>query len=348
MRDSSSTHHIIYGAGAVGGTLGLLLHQSGRRVTLVSRPAIAEAAARQGGVRFIRAGREELVRVEIVTDPAAVRPVGPARLHFTMKAGDLAPAIVRARETLGAATPVVTWQNGLRAEKEAHAAFPDLIGGIVRGTSTMLVPGEVRIRTPGILIVGRYPPREEGPLDVALDDLVADLVAAGYDAVASPDIRSDKALKLLVNLFSGAGPLVRVDGSPTPNLIQVECQVVREGAGILRAAGIPFSPLSGRGDDVGVMLRHIAARHPRPPTSDGVHNSTWQNLNTPGRRLENGYMNGEIVVIARSIGRDAPWNARLLALLDRTHAAGGGPGAMTDQELGACFADLPPPPPLAG
>jgi len=37
-----------------------------------------------------------------------------------------------------------------------------------------------------------------------------------------------------------------------------------------------------------------------------VHNSTWQNLHTPGRRLENDFMNGEIVTLAERLGLTAP------------------------------------------
>lgn len=347
MRDSSAAHHIIYGAGAVGGTLGVLLHRAGRRVTLVGRPALADAVARQGGLRFIEAGRPELVPVEVVTDPAQVRPDGAPRVHFTMKAGDLAAALARARETLGAGVPVVTWQNGIRAEAAAHEIFVDLIGGIVRATSTMLTPGEVRIRAPGIMIIGRFPPRVDTLADEAVLALQDDLRAAGYDAVTSPDIRSDKALKLLVNLFSGAGPLVRVDGSPTPNLTRVECNIVREGARVLSRAGIRFEALSGRGDDLLTMLNHLATRPHRPPASDGVHNSTWQNLNTPGRRLENDVMNGEIVALARRHGEFAPWNARLLELLDEVSAARRGPEPWTDAEFGAHFEELAEPPPFS-
>lgn len=347
MRDSSPAHHIIYGAGAVGGTLGILLHRSRACVTLVSRPPVADAARRAGGLHFREAGREERVAVDIVTDPGAVVVRGAPRVHFTMKAGDLAPALRRTATVFGVDVPVVTWQNGIRAEAEAHALFADVIGGIVRGTSTMLAPGEVRIRAPGILIVGRYPPRTGGE-DTALAALRDELAAAGYDAVVTPDIRSDKALKLLVNLFSGAGPLVRSDGAPTPELTRVECQVVTEGARVLTAAGIPFVALSGRGDDVPTMLRHIAGRQPRPPAGDGVHNSTWQNLSTPGRRLENGYMNGEILALARTAGLGAPWNERLLAVLEEVHASGGGPGVMTDAEFGKRFADLTEEPLYAG
>lgn len=346
MSTTEFNHYLILGAGAVGGAMGALLSRSGQSATLVGRPALCQAVARQGGLRLVEAGRESLIPVAVHATLEGVEWRGRPVLCLAMKAGDLAEALPAARRRLPDDTLTITWQNGIRAEAEAAPVFPNLLGGIVRATSTMLVPGEVRIRTPGVLIIGRYPaPRAGG--DPELDTVVADLGRAGYDAVVSSDIRSDKALKLLVNLFSGASPLVRLDGRSAPELTRVECNVLIEGAQILRAAGMPFEARAPRGDDVPTMLRHLRERRPRPATADRVHNSTWQNLHTPGRRLENDYMNGEIVALARSQGRGAPWNARLLDLLNETQARHAGPGAFDDVAFGARFADLPDPEPFA-
>lgn len=337
-------HYIVLGAGAVGGTLGALLARSGRRVTLVGRPALVEAVRRQNGLHHIVAGEKRLVRLEAVSGIAEVEP-GPAILFVTVKAGDLSPALEAARVVIPRETLVVTWQNGIRAEETALPLFPNLLGGIVRATSTMIVPGEVRIRNPGILIVGRAPAAIPGATDPEVERVAGDLRAAGFDAAVSPDIRADKALKLLLNLISGASPLVKLDGEPKPNLTRVEKAILIEGARVLTAAGIPAWAASGKGDDVATMLRHLAGRQPRPKALDSVHNSTWQNLATPGRRLENDFMNGEIVRLARERRLGAPWNERLLSILEEVHGRGAGPNSYSDGELGACFEDLAPPPP---
>ena len=222
--------------------------------------------------------------------------------------------------------------------------FPELLGGVVRATSTMLKPGEVRIRTPGILILGRWPRGPAGD-DPILETMRTDLVNAGFDAVTSPDIVADKGLKLVVNLFSGVSPLVLADGSAMPAAARLERNVVIEGARILKAAGIPFHPAGGRGDDVTAMLKHLAGRAARNRTLDGVHNSTWQNLHHAGRRLENDYMNGEIVRLAEGLGRAAPWNQRLLDLLAEVHDRQLGPNALGDDELASRLVDLTDPSP---
>lgn len=338
-------HYIIHGAGAVGGTMGALLARAGFHVTLVARPRVVAAIAVQGGLKLVEAGVPAIVPVRAVDRIERVEADARPVVCFTMKAGDLAPALPAARTALGAHATAVTWQNGIRAEREAEGYFPDLVGGIVRATSTMLDPGEVRIRTPGILVLGRWPKGRGDGGDDTLAAIHADLVAAGFDAVISPDIAADKGLKLLVNLFSGVSPLVSADGTAMPSAARLERNVVIEGARILRAAGIPFHPAGGRGDDVTTMLAHLAGRAVRHRTEDGVHNSTWQNLHHAGRRLENDYMNGEIVSLAAGLRREAPWNRRLLDLLLDVHARGLGPNALTDAELAVRLADLDDPDP---
>ncbi|HEX7879922.1 MAG TPA: 2-dehydropantoate 2-reductase N-terminal domain-containing protein, partial [Candidatus Eisenbacteria bacterium] len=338
-------HYIIHGAGAVGGTMGALLARAGFQVTLVARPAVVEAIAAQGGLRLIAAGVPGIIAVRAVDRIERVEPAGHPVVCFTMKAGDLAPALPAARAALGTGVAAVTWQNGIRAEHQAEEHFTDVVGGIVRATSTMLDPGEVRIRTPGILVLGRWPEGRKGVTDDRVETIRADLVTAGFDAVVSPRIAADKGLKLLVNLFSGVSPLVAADGTAMPATARLERNVVIEGARILKAVGIPFHPAGGRGDDVTTMLAHLAGRSVRHRTEDGVHNSTWQNLHHAGRRLENDFMNGEIVSLAAGLGEAAPWNRRLLDLLVEVHGRGLGPNALTDSELAARLTDLADPDP---
>ncbi|MDZ4803980.1 MAG: 2-dehydropantoate 2-reductase N-terminal domain-containing protein [Candidatus Eisenbacteria bacterium] len=339
---STPPHYVIHGAGAVGGSMGAILARSGRRVTLVARPAVVTAIRAQRGLSLVCAGTATLVPLEAVTRIDEITPGPNIRLLLTMKAGDLQSALPLASAALGAGTPTVTWQNGIRAEASAHSWFPDLLGGIVRATSTMLTPGEVRIRTPGILILGRWPHGRAAD-DPFLDAVIADLINAGFDAVASPDIVADKGLKLVVNLFSGVSPLVRADGSAMPAAARLERNVIIEGARILKAAGIAFHPAGGRGDDVTAMLAHLAGRAARHGTFDGVHNSTWQNLHHPGRRLENEYMNGEIITLAARLGRAAPWNQCLLDLLTEAHERALGPNALGDDELAVRLVGLTDP-----
>ncbi len=344
FQPSATRHYVIYGAGAVGGSMGALLARAGFRVTLVARPSVVAAIETQGGLSLVSGGVTSLIPIEAVTQIDHVTRLEEMRLFMTMKAGDLRPALPLAQAALGADVPIVTWQNGIRAEAEAHPYFSNLMGGIVRATSTLLTPGEVRIRVPGILILGRWPKGGTDP-DPLVDDVVNDLVRAGFDAVLSPDIVADKGLKLLVNLFSGVSPLVRAVGTAMPAAARLERNVVLEGARVLKAAGISFHPAGGRGDKVTTMLAALAGRSVRHGNQDGIHNSTWQNLHHAGRRLENDYMNGEIVRLAAREGLAAPWNQRLLNLLIEMHERGTGPNVLADDELAARLSDLTDPEP---
>src|SRR3954454_7146468 len=63
---------VILGAGAVGGTVGGLLHDSGHEVVLVARGAHA-AAMRSDGLRLATPDRVITVSAEVVDDPAALK-----------------------------------------------------------------------------------------------------------------------------------------------------------------------------------------------------------------------------------------------------------------------------------
>jgi 2-dehydropantoate 2-reductase len=231
--------------------------------------------------------------------------------------------------------PLVTWQNGIRAEETAAPFCSRLLGGVVRFTATRLEAGEVRLRAPGGLIVGRYP---EGP-DPLARALVEDLERAGFQAHESPDIRADKALKLLVNLVSGPPVLLRRTGKE-PVLARVQVTLLEEARGILERAGFHPHPASGYGQTVEDLLAHFRAGGSAPDTSGGVYNSTWQNLHHRRPLLENDFYHGEVVRLGRSMGIDAPVNARALELLEEVREKGLGPEPFDRETFRARFEDV--------
>ena len=100
----------IYGAGAIGGYLGVRLALAGEDVTLIARgPHLAAMEA--NGVRLL-AGAEELVaRPRCVEDPAEAGPQD--YLFLTLKAHQLTAVVDRIPPLLGPQTAVVTAQNGI-------------------------------------------------------------------------------------------------------------------------------------------------------------------------------------------------------------------------------------------
>jgi len=325
--------YAIMGAGGVGSALAGYLARRGHRVLVAARPGHVRAIAAQGGLRVV--SREETFLARVEAAPAIPASLPPeAVLFLTVQAHDVAPAL-DALGDLPALHPVVTWQNGIRAEETAAPRCPRLYGGVVRFTATLLEPGEVRLRAPGTLILGRHP---QGTDDTAAG-VVADLAAAGFTAAVSADIRADKALKLLVNLVSGPPVLVRRTGRE-PVLAAVQVAILEEAVRVLEAAGIRAAPASGLGQPVEALLAHFRRGGSAPDTTGGVYNSTWQNLHHHRPRLENDFYHGEIVRLGRRFGVPTPVNARALSLLEEVRASGSGPEPWDVDAFRARFLDV--------
>jgi 2-dehydropantoate 2-reductase len=325
--------YVIYGAGAVGSALAAYLARRGHPVIAVARPAHVEAIRAGGGIRVISRDETFLAPVEAATGLPAELPA-EAVLFLTVQATGVTEA-AKAIAVAARSRPVVTWQNGIRAEESAAPFCPRLFGGVVRFTATLLDPGEVRLRRPGQLIVGRHP-RGRDPLAAAM---VADLAAGGFTAAESPEIGADKALKLLVNLVSGPPVLMKRTGVE-PALARVQVAVLEEGRRAFEAAGIRAEPASGLGQGVEELLARFRAGGSPPDTRGGIYNSTWQNLHHRRPRLENDFYHGEIVRLSRVHGLTAPVNERVLALLEEARERGLGPERMDPAAFRSRFEDL--------
>ena len=72
MGAEQRTRYIIFGAGAVGSTIGGLLVRAGFDVVLVARPAYAEALRR--GMRILQDGEEIAFKADAVTAAAELVP----------------------------------------------------------------------------------------------------------------------------------------------------------------------------------------------------------------------------------------------------------------------------------
>jgi len=100
----------IYGAGAIGGFLGVQLARSGQTVTLIARGQHL-AAIRAHGLRLRMGGESQLVRPACTDDP---NKVGPQDfIILAVKAHSLPAIVEHLPQLLGPQTAVVTASNGI-------------------------------------------------------------------------------------------------------------------------------------------------------------------------------------------------------------------------------------------
>jgi 2-dehydropantoate 2-reductase len=331
---------VILGAGAVGGTVGGLLHDSGHEVVFVARGGHA-AAIRSQGLRLATPTRSLTVRAEVVDDPARLELRRDDVLLLTTKTQDTT-ALLDAVAHLPvdgrpAATtlPVFCVQNGVANERIAARRFADVHGVVVMLPAVLLEPGKVEAQGApysGLLDVGRWPVGT-----TAVDDVVS-LALAGSNLVSRPtaDVMRWKYAKLLRNLGNAIEALCGHDTDDD----DAEMAVVRdldrrlrdEAEACFTAAGIDWV-----GDDEWVERRRDQVQ---PAAVDGrvrVGGSSWQSLARGLGSIEADFLNGEIALLGRQYAVPTPANVTLQVLANRAARLGAPPGGMRPGDIVAAI-----------
>jgi len=314
--------YVIIGAGAVGGTIGGLLAEAGRDVTLVARGAHLDAI-RERGLILRSPGGAMTWRGPAIDRPGGQPLPADSVLVLTVKSQDTAAALaawadtpVDGGGTAGERLPVFLAQNGVANEPAALRLFARVHPVCVWLPATHLEPGVVVASGhphPGMLHLGRYPSGSDHTTEMVADDLTA----AGFVAPVHDDVMRWKYGKLLGNLGNGLQALL---GQDIPE--ELAERVRAEGVAALAAAGIahttPEEEAAERGDKV------------RGRPVDGEERaggSTWQSLARGAGSAEVDHLNGEIVLLGRLHGVPTPANAAVAlavrrAVVERIPAGG--------------------------
>ena len=297
----------IFGAGAIGAYLGVRLSAAGVPVVMVGRQRLVDAAADLRAIDLAgnehRAGNDLLVG----TKPSVLRGVDVCLV--TVKSRDTIDAGRAIGPVLGAATTVVSFQNGLRNV----ARLRDVVGAPVLGGMVgfnVLWEDDVTLRqaTKAPLIAGD---------DNALRGFAAACEKAGVDLRLREDIDDVMAGKLLLNLNNGVCAVAGVsiaESIRSRTLRWCFAQLMREGLRVMKTAGLHPKGIVGLPPAAiarlltlpnAIVLRvakSMVAIDPR------ARSSTLQDLDA-GKPTEIDDLSGEIVRLADNSGDEAPANA---------------------------------------
>ena len=163
---------VIYGAGAVGGTIGGRLFEAGHDVTLVARGNHLAALQRDGLTLAAPAGTVTLP-VPAVASPAEAELRAGDVVVLAMKTHHTAAALAELALVAPPGVSVVCAQNGVENERLALRSFADVYGMVIMMPATHLEPGVVEVwSTPvsGLLDLGRHP--------AGVDDTARSIAAA--------------------------------------------------------------------------------------------------------------------------------------------------------------------------
>jgi len=323
------TRYVVIGAGAVGATTAAQLHVAGREVVLAARGAHL-AALRETGLRYIRPDGTTTLRLPVVGDPDELKLRPDDLLVLATKAHDADAALAAwawrpvSAGTAATELPVLTIQNGLDSERSALRRFAMVFGAVSWSPASHVAPGAVvspAAPVAGVFWAGRYPTGVDG----RLDEVAADFSDAGLALEVVDDIVPFKAGKLVSILPNALDALY----PPSPLRDRVADLLRAEAVDVLSAAGIRVADL------VGETTVDLSGFVPRPiPGHERGGSSTWQSL-VRGVPVESEFLNGEIVLLARLHGREAPVNAAVLARIARAVAERTPPRSLTDEDLAA-------------
>lgn len=249
----------IYGAGAIGGYLGVQLALAGADVTLIARGAHL-AAMQADGVRLRINGEERVAHPRCTDNPAEVGVVDV--VFLTLKAPSVPGVVAQMQPLLGPTTAVVTAQNGIPwwyfygqpGPWENHQLAsvdpggtqwrgigPErAIGCVVYPATEVTAPGVITHHSGNRFSLGE-PDGSKSTRVAALSDL---LHTAGFKAPIRRHIRNDIWVKLWGNL--SFNPVSALTGATLdviatePGTRAIVAAMMREAQAIGEALGVRF------------------------------------------------------------------------------------------------------------
>jgi 2-dehydropantoate 2-reductase len=313
---------VIFGVGAIGGTIAVKLAKSGTEVIGITRGAQLEAIRRRG-LTLETPNGDEQARFAVYGTPGEVAFRPDDAILLCMKTQDTEPALYQLRDAGVTAQPIVCVQNAVENERLAARIFPNVYGICVMLPASYLEPGIVRaysVPTVGILDIGRYP----SGTDDAAKAIAAGLERAGFSSIADPDIMKAKYGKLLMNLWNvlqaALGPAGRA--SPYVRVMQEEALAVYKAGGIEHTGAEMDSERRGNSMTIKPVKGEL---HPG--------GSSWQSLARGTGSIEIDYFNGEIALLGRLHGVPTPVNAYFQRLASRMIRDGLAPGSIPAEEI---------------
>ncbi len=214
---------IIYGAGAIGGTIGGHLARTGHDVILIARPGQVKAINEQG-LRLITPTATHTLRVRAVAHPSEISFKSDDVVFISAK-GQNTEEVLTDLKKVTKDVPVFCFQNGVRNEEVAAGYFTRVYGVMMRLPTVYLKDGEVIARRdpPGFFVMGRYPRGK----DELIESVAKELRDASFYVLVSPDVMPYKWDKLLLNLANAVGAITNGRGKEIDRIKEA----VREEAG---------------------------------------------------------------------------------------------------------------------
>lgn len=314
----------IYGAGSVGCYIGGRLAASGAMVSFIARPRVRDELLSEGLRLSDYLGADLRVAAADIRCHTSADAARDADLVLvTVKSAASAEV---ARELAGVLKPdaiVLSLQNGLDNADTLQRGLPAhrVLAGMVPFNVVHHGHGHFHQGSEGVLDAARHP---------GLAVFLPQFERAGLPLMLRDDMTAVLWSKLLLNLNN---PINALSGIPLKAELSQRayrrCLALaqREALALISAAGLPLVRLTPlppgwipRLMDVpDFLFRRLASRMLQ--IDPLARSSMWEDLEA-GRRTEIDWINGEVIRLAGRLGRHAPVNACLVALIRAAEQGG--------------------------
>ncbi len=320
---------IIYGAGAIGGTIAAKLCDVGFPVICIARGEHLRTM-RESGLMLHTPERVIQVHPKMVTHPGEIEFRAEDIVLLCMKSQHTGAALQDLHRAAVSNIPVVCVQNGVANERMAAELFSNVYACLVVVPALYLNAGVVACHAGGlggILDIGRYcnqarPNQETFSIiepDPILESLTQALECAGFGSKVTPAIMAWKYAKLTTNL----GNIIQaaIQGAPETDaeaklawreeIRTLSKSLYAEAHACFQAAGITYltqKDINARCEEAGVDMQAGI------PGIDRIGGSTLQSMLRATGNIETGYLNGEIVSLGKQFNVSTPANAVMLEI----------------------------------
>ena len=324
---------IVYGAGAIGSTVGGHLFRTGHNVVLVGNAQHVDKI-REAGLRLVTPEETYVLKVPACKKAEELAPLSDEDVillsaksqHTFLCLGQLKNA--GAPRTL----PIFCVQNSICNEALATRIFDRIYGVMVNVPGIFLQPGEVInaiTGNRGFLEVGRYPR--------GLDELarqVADAFKkAGFAGGVNDWVMKAKGAKCLGNLGNALSAITDGKGDSTAFIAETR----REAMTVWQAAGIEWE--NREAFEKRVRASRGVDAMPKGYGRFRTHGSSWQSLMRGTGNIEAEQLNGDVVMLGRFLGIRTPYNNVLWRVAEEMATKSERPGKYTVGELGKMVKD---------
>jgi 2-dehydropantoate 2-reductase len=326
---------LIWGAGAIGGSVGAWLKRAGHDVTFVDVVAEHVAAIRDRGLRITGPAEEFAVSAPAFT-PAEIDGVWQ-RIFLAVKAQHTEAATRALTPHLAQDGNVLSLQNGLNELIVQRIVGRDrTIGAFINFGADWMAPGEIMFGGRGAVVLGEL----DGAMTPRLEALHTVMRDFEPDAITTPEIWSYLWGKLGYGamLFAQAlGHKSIADCLARPELLPLWRRLGEEAIVVARAEGIEprgfngydivsFQP--GAGEQA--ARASISAMVAFNSSSAKTHSGVWRDLAIRKRRTEVDVQIAPIAEIGARHGIDCRATRKLVAMI---HEMEEGQRVMSDDNL---------------